>query len=192
MSVFLGVPMKKTNIIYYEFRFKSRLMEKVEICGNLLANFILPFFFFVIIYSWLSLLNIDIHLSSIVLKCILLGCFICGIVFAGLYSHSLKGVFLLGDSLEIARYASSYWPFFQTKICIPYSDIETCELVEKDFSNYNERYFHFVGGDANPYVKLTTHTEKVYCFSVERQEEFVKELLQKMHEAKKDDCNSAN
>ncbi len=170
----------KNILKFYEFDNK---IKGYTVIDNIFAFIGLPFAP-LIFYCFIKMIILDgffgeDFIPSILNRIFLLISFVLGIVWLVIYRTSLKGIYMYNDHLQIERNEfSKYHPFsFNPKI--KYEDIQSCTIHPKKSRNYkewNEKQMYFVGGSADEYVRLETIHGKIYCFCIEKQDEFVDEI----------------
>lgn len=164
---------------YYEFRYKTKFSKFVGNFFSAFINILYPLLFLFII----GLINGFDYGSNWALPLLVFTCIVGGSVYAIRYYTSLKGVFLFDSHLKIDRHTITFRRR-KRNIFIQYSDIFKCESKEKYglIGPRELRTFLVRGGDKSKYVLITTNRNKKYTFSVENQDEFVKEVNERMPE----------
>ncbi|MCM1115461.1 MAG: hypothetical protein NC397_08200 [Clostridium sp.] len=166
---------------YFEFKYINNSSEHFENFGYKLTNFLLPIVPSIIVISILYHTPISNYWwFSIFTKVLLFICFIIAIVLVYKFNNNPRGVFLYDDYIDIDRQSVSYWHLSKRNFKINISDIKYCKEESKDFSNYGDRYYNTMGGTGYPFVMIRLHNNHTFCFCIENQEEFVKEVNQKI------------
>ncbi len=166
---------------YYEFAFKSKSYENFDGFGNKLINFLIPFFIFGIISMILYETPIsDFWWFSIAIKVAFVICFIFAILLTCMYKNKPKGVFLYNDYIDIYRQSVSRGHTFKMNFRINISDIKSCEIKKVDDSNNGVLLYHMIGGTGDYFVMIRTNNDRVFCFCLENQNEFVEQLKEKI------------
>lgn len=175
----------KNVINFYGFTYT----HSDEVSNRVLINFIIPVSP-VILYVFIKIMLLEklfgesfmpgmINIISIMIS------FLLGIVWLIKYKNSLKGVFLYDAYLQIDRHL--YSPYYISIINpkIRYDEIKSCEINPRKSENYkqwNDKQLHYLGGSGDSYIRLETIHDKVYCFCIENQEDFVDEINKRINQ----------
>lgn len=177
MAIFGGNIMK---IKIYYFRYSNASDKFANGFFSFFTNLAMPIVTFYMIAIALGLCGITENFSVELMMALFAFSIILGLIFAIKFCFCFKGVVLYDSYLEITTQTLGFGKN-KPKIIINYSDIASV------FNNtYNLRFDRkkarktFIAGDFSNYVELTLKGGKQFCFSVERQKEFVDELLYRM------------
>lgn len=173
----------KNVIKYYEFSNDIKQYKVLDCISSFLVLPIAP----IILYYFVKLMIIekifgDEFIPSNINKVIVFVAFILGLIWLIKFKTSLKGLFLYDNYLQIERHSFTKYYMFNINPKIKYSEITSCTICPKESRSYkewNEKQLYFVGGSADEYVRLETKNDKIYCFCIENQEEFVEEVLRR-------------
>lgn len=144
------------------------------------TNLGIPIVAFYVISIVMGLFGITEHFSVELMMVLLVISILLGLFFAMKFCFCFKGVILYNSCLEIVTQTLGFGKD-KPKITICYSEIASVFV-----SSYNIRYNRkkarksFISGDYTNYVELTLKDGKQYCFTVENQEDFVKEVVSRM------------
>ncbi|MCH5315660.1 MAG: hypothetical protein J1E81_07085 [Eubacterium sp.] len=153
------------------------------------TNLAMPIVTFYLIAIGMGISGITKHLSPEIMMALLVLSILLGIIFAVRFICCFKGVVLYDSYLEITTQTLGFGKN-RPKYKINYSDIASAFI-----STYNIRYDRrkarksFIAGDYSNYVEITLRGGKQFCFTVEDQEEFFEELIQRVNSCKKTDTN---
>ena len=114
---------------------------------------------------------------------ILIISFFGGILYASLNARGFNGVELYKDSMEI-KTGTPFNLAFKKNIVIEYRHIVSVYNSNMDIrinKNLKRKYVSLYGDKTN-YVEVTLSGGKIFAFSVEHQDEFIKELMEKVNE----------
>lgn len=178
----MGVLELKNILKFYEF-----IYERKSIFDSITVFIMLPISPIALYYSVKIVILEKIFgenfMPSTVNKIIVFIAFVLGVIWLVVYKTSLKGVFLYDDYLQIDRHIYSKYYLFNINPKIKYENIKSCTICPKksrSYKEWNERQLYHIGGYAQEYVRLETEFDKIYCFCVEKQEEFVNEVNQRI------------
>lgn len=178
MVIFLGGNM---NPKAYDFRYSDFSVKFISGLTSFCSNLMIPIVLFYIIAAGMSIAGVLKHLTVELVMLLLVFSGVVGLFFAIKYCCCFKGIILYKDYLEITTQTLGFGKS-KPKIKINYSDIENI------FNNTNNiRYDRkkarkaFIAGDYNYYVELTLKGGKQFCFSVDNQEKFIDDVIERMH-----------
>lgn len=141
------------------------------------ANLAIPIVAFYIIAIAMSLSGIIKYFSVELMMALLAFSVILGVIFAVKFCFCFKGIVLYDSYIEITTQTLGFGKN-KPKIKINYSEISSVYN-----STFNLRYDRrkarktFIAGDLSNYVELTLTGGKQFCFSVENQEEFLEDVI---------------
>lgn len=170
----------------YNFRYYSKAEKFTEAFFSACTNFAVPIITFILISIALSIIGANKYMNISLWMALLFTSVILGFVMVLKYFFSFKGVILYDNSLEILTHTFGLGGSNRPKIVINYSDITSIYN-----STYNLKYDRkkakgsFLVGDYTYYTELTIRGGKQFCFSVNNQEEFVKELIKRSNDYKR-------
>lgn len=186
----------KNVIKFYEF---SENFKSSKIYDNFAAFTFLPFIplgLYYITFIYLEKILGKNFMPSIINKIIVFITLILGVIWLIRFKTSLKGVFIYYDYLQIERHSiSNLYYMFRINPKIRYSEIKSCEINQKKSENYeqwNDKQLHFIGGSGDSYIRLETLYDKVYCFCIENQEDFVEEINKRIGKTNGTDGNATS
>lgn len=167
----------------YKFRYHNKTEKFTEVFFSVCTNFAVPIITFILITIALSIIGVNEYMNEGLWMALLFISIVLGIVMVLKYSFSFKGVILYDNSLEILTHTFGLGGSSRPKIVIKYSDITSIYN-----STYNLRYDRkkakrsFLVGDYTYYTELTIRGGKQFCFSVDNQELFVGELINRVND----------
>ena len=172
---------------YFQFSFKSKSTERLNNLVWAVSNLLVPYLFLlpIVLFSMVVGINGQSWYSKFIVVCIII-CVISGILLFIYFFVSIKGVLLFNDYIEIDRQHIDKWHLFKMNYKILYKDIYKYELVTADNFNRNDIYYHSFGGDVKEYIKITTKSNKIFCFAVENQVQFCEEVRMHLKEITND------
>ena len=166
---------------FYEFRYNSSAERKIAIVLNFANCLIYPIivtFVFLTILLFLGLRKSWPDWISLAMYGIAA---VAGIVMAIIYTSNMKGVLVGDDCIEIQRYYVSNFHFIPN-IKIRYEDIVSIYNSNQRIprGSWKAKKFLIVGGDLSNYVEIALKGGKKFNFSVEDQEEFVNDVINRI------------
>lgn len=165
--------------VYY-FRYSHFIDKLVSGFFSLCGNFVMPIIALFIILTGMGITGINKYINDEILVALMSVSVLAGLFFAFKYCFCFKGVVLYDTYLEITTQNLGFGKD-KPKFTINYSDI-----VSAYNSNFNLRYDRrkakrsLIAGDYSDYIEITLKGGKQFCFSVDRQTEFLDELLYRM------------
>lgn len=165
----------------YDFRYKSKSQKANAVIMNSLGNFFMPIF----ICSLIMCAPFSLGYGSLEYYLILFtASILVGIILCVKYNVSYKGVILYDDYLSIERNGFTD-RHLKMNISIPYNQISSVYNSRIKMDYKQKRNALLLGGDDNYYVEIVLIGGKVFNFSVEDQEAFVSELIERVEIARK-------
>lgn len=152
-----------------------------------MSNLGIPIVSVYIIAFFLGLCGIGKYVNMDIMMVIVFISILLGIFFAIKFCVGFKGVTLYDSYMQITTQTLGFGKS-KPKIKINYSDISSIFI-----SAYNLRYDrrmarkNFIAGDLKNYVELTLKNGRQYCFTVDRQDDFVNEVNVRMEANKEID-----
>lgn len=180
MDIFGGEIMKPK---VYIFRYKNKTEKFTDAFFSACTNFGVPIITYILITLAISIIGITEYISINLWMALFFVSVISGILMMLKYSFSFKGVVLYEDKLKILTHTFGLGGSGKPKIVIKYTDI-----ISVYNSTYNLKYDRkkaracFLVGDFSYYIELTLRGGKQFCFSVNDQEEFVEELIERIND----------
>lgn len=174
MDIFGGEFMK---VKIYNFKYSNFGDKFSKGFFSFFTNLGVPIVTFYLMAIAMGLCGITKNFSVELMMALLVISILLGLFFAIKFCFCFKGVILYDSYLEITTQTLGVGKN-KPKFIINYSDIASVYI-----SNYNLRYDRkkarktFIAGDFSNYVELTLKGGKQFCFSVEKQKDFVDELL---------------
>lgn len=171
---------KIMNIKVYHFKYSNFSDRFVNGLFSFCANLATPVVAFIVIAIAMGLCGITKYLTVEFMMVLLAFSVLLGIICAIKYCFGFKGITLYDSYLEITTQNMGLGKE-KPKIKINYSDV-----VSVYHSTFNLRYDRkkakrtFLAGDLTDYVELTLKGGKQFCFTVERQEEFLDEMIHRI------------
>lgn len=167
----------------YSFRYCNKAEKFTEAFFSVCTNFAVPIITFILITMVMSIIGINEYMNMNLWMVLFFVSIVLGIIMVFKYSFSFKGVVLYDDKLKILTHTFGLGGKSKPKIIINYADI-----ISVYNSTYNLKYDRkkaktsFLVGDFSYYTELTLRGGKQFCFSVNNQEEFVKELIERVND----------
>lgn len=169
------------KIKMYYFRYANFSEKFANGFISFFSNLGIPIVSVYIIAFVMGLCGIGKYIDMDIVMVIVFISILLGIFFAIKFCVCFKGVTLYKSFLEISTQTLGFGKN-KPKIKINYSDISSVFI-----STYNLRYDrrkarkNFIAGDLKNYVELTLKNGRQYCFTVDKQDEFVNEVKIRMN-----------
>lgn len=166
----------------YDFRYQTKASKLFGELSSIIANICIPLFYSLIATGLTITFKLSEYLNMWVYVIIFSIAVVVSIVLTIRYFVNYKGVILYDDHLEISRYTRAAGNKRKMNIDISYSDIESVyNSKENLYSNRRlARNFLVPGGDLSDYIEITLKGGKKFLFSIENQQEFVDEIINKI------------
>lgn len=170
----------------YKFRYLSSLDKFKAVILGFVQNFSITMFVIYLIVLLLGKILALFGINSLsesenFVSTILTITFGISFVLGILYWILKKGVFVYDDRLILAKY--TFVPFnFKPRITVNYYEIESVNVNYYNIAVTKYRYSMVtLCGDKAYNVELTLKNGKKYFFSIENQEQFVEELIERVN-----------
>ena len=166
---------------FYEFRFNSRVEKRIASILNFANCLIYPIIVTFIFLTILLFLGLRKSWSDWIPLAMYGIAAVAGIVMAIIYTSNMKGILVGDDCIEIQRYYVTNFHFIPN-IKIRYEDIVSIYNSNQRIprGSWKAKKFLIVGGDLSNYVEIVLKGGKEFNFSVEKQEEFVNDVINRM------------
>lgn len=167
---------------FYEFRYKSKSAKISANILNVIGCFLYPQFITIFFLFVLSILGVNKFWPNWCAPVLIINSFILGFVFVVRYFKNYKGVFICDDCIEINRYSiTDFHPIPNFKIY--YKDIKCIYNSRQVIPMYSRKAKKVLvsGCDLSYYIEIGLVGGKEFYFSVESQEEFAEELLNRIN-----------
>lgn len=183
----MGFLIMKNILKYYEFAEETKFSKGF----TAICEYIFLPIFPLILYCFVKIIIIKNFfganfISPVINRIIIIAALLLGVAWLIIYKKSLKGIFLYDNYLQISTGFFLKYYIFTINPKVRYSDIKSISVENKKnqrYKEWNEKHLYFIAGyysNIETYIKLETINDRIYCFSLENQEEFVDEIKKRI------------
>lgn len=171
----------------YDFRYTNTISKLLQHIFSIIANTSYPVVICILLFFIMSICDVVKYLSLWMIVVMFSVSAISGVILTIKYFVTYKGIILYDSYMEICK-NSLVDRNFKMVLKIDYDNILSIYNSSVNLRQDRKKAKNLITvfGDYSNYVEVTLKGGKQFCFSIEEQDDFVKEVIKRMEKLQKD------